>query len=487
MKSEIRVFQTHVEIYPYTKGDWSELEKFYSIFVSRGPRSFYKPFCYFIENKTLYLPKGVNILSLEGILGVQATYVRNPTNFDKMSESYYLKSSPKESQIDAIKFLTSSDRFLGTARYSQFILQCPTSFGKTYCCIASVVRLGVKTAIFTNKGTLVDHWKDEFLRHTNIPSDKIITIQGHSSMEKVISGETDGDVYIITHQSINSAVRIHGRAFVTEFFERSKIGIKVIDEVHEYLASTMKIDCMTNTWKNFYLSGTLARSRYRETKILLSMFSSAASYEPPANGPDVELKLVYIQTYYKSTLPEEFIITMKGKYGFSAHRFIENSIRYDESQAVVYAITSILDTHILEEPDRYPGQILLVTPSKNSVEFFYNVLSKRYGGDVGKIYSNVSSEERADAMGKRVICSTIKSCGTGFNVPNLQTVICGEPHMSHILTKQLKGRLDRYSVPGKDVYFYDLFDTNIPYFEDIQKAHVRVLKNYTKKIDTLFL
>lgn len=486
MKTEIRVFQTHVEVYPYTKGDWPDMEKFYSIFVTRGPRSFYKPFCYFIEGKTLYLPKGVNILSLEVALGVQATYVRTSTKFDKMSKPYCLKSSPKESQIDAIKFLTSSDRFLNTARYSQFVLQCPTSFGKTYCCIASVVRLGVKAAIFTTKETLVDHWRDEFLLHTNIPSDKIVLIQGHASMEKVISGEINGDVYVITHQSINSAVRIHGKAFVTEFFECAGIGVKVIDEVHEYLASTMKIDCITNIWKNFYLSGTLARSRYRETKILLSMFSSAASYEPPANDSSAELKLIYIQTYYKSTLPEEFVITMKGRYGFSAYKFIESSIQHDDSQAILSAIISILDKHIREEPDRYPGQILLVTPSKNSVEFFYRTLLRRYR-DVGKIYSDVSSEERADAMSKRIICSTIKSCGTGFNVPNLQTVICGEPHMSHILTKQLKGRLDRYSVPGKDVYFYDLFDMNIPYFEDIQKAHLRVLKNYAKKIDTIFL
>ena len=68
---DIRVFYTHIEVSNYTKGDDEDLERY----LSKYDRVRHKdiPVCYYIENNTLYLPRGMSIPSLERKFKTRAT------------------------------------------------------------------------------------------------------------------------------------------------------------------------------------------------------------------------------------------------------------------------------------------------------------------------------------------------------------------------------------------------------------------------------
>ena len=103
----------------------------------------------------------------------------------------------------------------------------------------------------------------------------------------------------------------------------------------------------------------------------------------------------------------------------------------------------------------------------------------------GTIFSDNPEEVNLDNQHCDIIISTIKSCGTGFNPPNLQTIICGEPHTSRIMTHQLKGRLDRFK--GNATYFYDLIDKSIPFMDNVESAHQKELEPMCAEVVPIYI
>lgn len=489
MMKEIRVFQTHIEVHPYKKGDWIDLEKFYSTYQQRGTRGFYKPFCYMIERGILYLPKGTKISTLEAGFGVEATYEKaKHSKVQKMNDTYTMRNLPKNvDQSHAIDFIVGRGLYTENTRLTQLVIQSAMSFGKTYVSIASMIALGVKSAVIVYSDTIFQQWAREIIIHTTVPRERIIMVKGVAVMDSILAGDTDGDIFIFMHQTITTGVRLRGRAFVQKVFETAGIGIKFVDEAHKYLGAIFKLDTIVNIERNVYLSGTFTRSRYKEAQIMRAVFSAAAFFgETDVKTEISDRRMVYIKCKYKSALDENYVMAMTGNYGFSAYKFVEFSLKYDPSHSLMRAIKYILDMMILEKPSMYPGKTLIVVASKDAVMFLANVLHNQYGKHrtVGMITSDVKGEDRALNFSREILCSTIESCGEGYNEPMLQTIICAEPHSSVLVTKQLKGRLDRYKGEGA-TYFYDLIDVNIPYMRDIEKKYIKTMSPFVKTIEEI--
>ncbi len=492
MIKEIRVFQTHIEVHPYKKGEWLDLEHFYSTYQRRGSRGFYKPFCYTVERGTLYLPKGTNITTLENGFGVEATYEKfKHSRVQKMSEVYGMRNHPRSNdQSQAIDFISGKGIYSGNKKLAQVVVQSAMSFGKTYVSIASMISIGVKAAVVVYSDTIFQQWSREVLVHTTMPASKIIMVKGVAMMDAILSGEVEGDIYIFMHQTISTGVRLRGRDFVQKVFEAAGIGIKFVDESHKYLAAIVRLDSIVNIERNVYLSGTFTRSRYKEAQIMKAVFSNAAFFGDTVNKTDLkDRKMIYIVCKYKSLLEGRHIMGMTGNYGFSPHKFIDFALKYDPGHRLMSTIKYLLDRMLIEKPELYPGKILIVVALKEAVLYLAETISRMYGRyrTVGMITSDVKGEEeRKLNFSREIICSTIESCGEGYDEVMLQTIICAEPHGSVLITKQLKGRLDRYKGEGS-TFFYDLIDTNIPYLLEMEKKHRKVMTPFVRTIEEIRL
>lgn len=83
-----------------------------------------------------------------------------------------------------------------------------------------------------------------------------------------------------------------------------------------------------------------------------------------------------------------------------------------------------------------------------------------------------------------IICSTIKSCGTGVDIKGLRCIINAEPFSSHITANQLAGRLREYA-PDKDTYFFDLIDIAFPSCENQYKSKLTNLRKKCKEVKVM--
>lgn len=475
----IDVFHTHIEVSPYKKGDFFELEKAMSRWrqVSKKHGK-YEPMTYFIDGDTLYIPKGINIELLENRFGVLATMHREPTPSQKMSRKYDVTLPPRSSiQRRAVDFLTSSGDYASGSGYCQYTLNLETAAGKTYCAINSFTQMGIKTMVIVNREYLASHWKSEIMKFTNIPEDRIM-ILNTENIRRVLEMEVDADVYITLHQSLQSFARSGRWEDINELMSIAGIGLKYYDEAHEFYASTFTIDCFTNVKKTFYLTATLGRSNPQEKRGFLTMLS--ASYKLDDKRDEKDRHITYIAVRYTSELNQKQVWSIKGAHGFSPYRFIDNALYCDPKNALRDTFLSVLDTAL-----NLDGQILVVSPKKDSVKYFADLIQSVVGSakTVGTIFSDNDESVNFENQKCDIISSTIKSCGTGFNPPNLQTIICMEPHMSSITSHQLKGRLDRY--PGDNTYMFMLLDRKIPYMENVFEAHKRNLKGIVRDFEEL--
>lgn len=481
IERRIDVYHTHIEISPYKKGEFFDLEKVLSRWDQISKKfGKYVPVAYFIQDDVLYIPKGINIETLENFFNCKATMNYEPSKFQKMSNEYTVLIPPKnDTQRQSIDFLTSSGKYANSYAYCQYTLNLETSGGKTYCAIHSFTKIGLKTLIIVNREYLASHWKSEIMKFTNIPDERIIQLNSEN-LDRVIEAEIEGDVYIAMHQSIQSYARSNGWEDINEFMNIAGIGVKIYDEAHEFISSIFVIDSHTNVKKTIYLTATYGRSNRQENKLFKIMLSSSCKFDDM--NVEKEKKIHYYPILYSGCIPMKYVMSMKGAHGFSAYKFIDGAIKYDPERRILHALR-----YALSEALDHDGQILIVTPKKESVEFTARFVEKIVDNSrtIGTIYSNNSEEINLQNQNCDIICSTIKSCGTGFNPPNLQTIICGEPHSSRLMTHQLKGRLDRFK--GDDTYFYDLIDTNIPFMSNVKMYHEKELEKFAKEIKEIHL
>ena len=115
------IYNTHMELYPYTKDDYPIIEKdFTSVDKFSGMEV---PCGYMIDDGKLYLPRGAHIAKIERLCGVDANYIMKSDPFEKMNRKHYSISDPRdELQEKSIEFLKEN--------VHQQSLTLRTGFGK---------------------------------------------------------------------------------------------------------------------------------------------------------------------------------------------------------------------------------------------------------------------------------------------------------------------------------------------------------------------
>jgi superfamily II DNA or RNA helicase len=111
-------------------------------------------------------------------------------------------------------------------RNSSGILKLPPGTGKTVISIYAISEKKKKTIIFVNREALLQQWKDEIKKYTNMTDDTIAILSSDKYEE-----DLQKSIIISTVQLLLSLIKRKGNEFI-EKLNKANIGVSFFDEVH---------------------------------------------------------------------------------------------------------------------------------------------------------------------------------------------------------------------------------------------------------------
>lgn len=213
MSNIIKVNHTNIIIPNYNIGDCEDIEKQLSVYDKIYYRMNPIGFHWDEEKLELRVPRGLDISYIE------RKFPNNPIEFSFTPEDYdkvvfTLKAMPRtDIQKKAISFLLGEEDFKYTQKFAQQSLNLDTGDGKTYCVIASLTFLKMKSMIITHSNSIKQQWNDSLLKFTSISEPHICNISGSSVIDKLIKNIESGKtlpykVYLVTHATIRSYAKL---------------------------------------------------------------------------------------------------------------------------------------------------------------------------------------------------------------------------------------------------------------------------------------
>lgn len=466
------VFNTHMELSPYSKGDYPAIEAMYTATDKFTQSEF--PCGYMIEDGKLYLPRGTQVSRIEGMCKVEANFKHPSDPYEEMEKHHYSLFDPRDKlQEESIEFLMEKEHQLG--------LNLGTGRGKTFVCAYASSKLGIRTLIITPNEGLKQQWIQTYFKMFEYRASELINIAGGNIMDGIVNDEIrTGDVYFVNHATLRNYMTDHGGYALHQFFKKLKVGIKIYDESHMEFANILLIDFFSNVDRTWYLTATFDRSDKTESVCFKRAFNSVITFGEMESKATARKHVVYHVVNINSRITPQMRAKVIGYAGMTGASYGRYAFLDDPNQS---AYNTILQ--LLEKVKNVEGKTLIFIPLIEAVDEVVKKLKKDWPDKtVGAYHSKVPSDEKESALKKDIIVTTIKSCGTGRDIPGLRSVICCEPIASKVLAEQLIGRLRPYS-EDKDTYFFDVCDVCIPHINWWWKARYKKIQSLVK--DTIYL
>lgn len=466
--NKIEVYRTHIEIHDYKLGDCMPLEKRYGVwdplFFRLVPFGRY----YNKATKTLYIPRGTPISWLESMFSCEAV-IKSDTDPAENIGQVLLGSPPRnEVQVQAVQFLTSMGKYKNNQYHSMLSLNLNTGKGKTYCSIAAMSMLGLRTIIITSNNDWLAQWKVRILEYTDIKSNEIYYISGTPMLMALFNRDISKyKVILCTHATLHSYANNNGWEAVHDFFRYIKVGLKVFDEAHICFDNMFMIDCFTNTALTYYVTATPIKSDENENKIYRMYFEGCPSID--LFNPDEDPHTHYIALRYNSNPTPIQISQCKNKFGMDRNRYTS----YLSEQPEMYMMLRIiLDMFIYKG-----GKYLIYIGTNEAIKKIYDWIIINYPelrGLVGIYTTLTSSEKKRDELNKPIILSTTKSAGAAVDIEGLtHTVNLAEPFKSQVLARQTLGR-----TRDDNTYYFDLVDNAFYFTKRFYSEKKKVFQKY---------
>lgn len=475
MLSEINgyAFNTRYELHHYDLGDIPKLENEFSIWDDLYHRKIPK-FHYDEDLRILFIPRGYDYLKLEAYIGKPITYKKESNPRKKIT--FPIMSPPRNDvQKESVRFLSGNEEYKRMSGESQQVLSLPTSAGKTYCSIAACSLLNTVSMIIVGTDDLRRQWKNKIIQYTRLPESAVCTISGRPAIDKLMDAKdkrlSKYAFYITTHTTLRSYMTSNGFYSLNQLFVKLGIGVKIIDEAHLQYLNTLMIDYATNVWKTFYLTATFNQSEKHEDALFQRAFNKVFKLRI---APQDRKHVIHIGLLFSTRSSAAEKLSLKGKLGLNKHLYIEYEIR---RQKILEPYQYIIDLFINKM--RLEGKILVISPKKDSCDFFKQVTDEMLPGYSTCVHYSGNKVDDFQPYG--IIFATYSMLGTGNDIAGLRAIINLEPIRSKRNTLQLWGRLRMYA-EDKDTYFVDIADKSIPpalsMFKDRRTLLAELSKQY---------
>lgn len=479
--SKIIVKNSCVVIEDYELGQCTRLENMFRMYNMVTHQHYYIAMYYDNENKRLFLPRGIDIWKVEKLLGTEAVVEKNMYNEFDRYDDIMIKYLPRdEVQKEALRFTLGKDEYRSTATKSQLSVNLNTGKGKTYVSIATASYFGIKSAIITYSRSWLEQWRKCILEYTNITNKEIYLIDGSPSIIALLNKSESAirkiKIFLITHSTIKSYGDAHGWYEISKLFQHLKIGIKIFDEAHLNFENMCMIDFFTNVYKTYYLTATAVRSSEDENRIYQMCFKNVLSIDLFNEEEDPHTE--YIAIKYNSLPTPLDISECKNMYGLDRNKYVGYITKKDTFYMMLTVLIDLLFSKILKNNDK----VLMYIGTNQSIMDVYEFLEYQYPefrGDVG-IFTSIS-DNKQDALNKRIILSTTKSAGAAVDIKNLKaTVVLAEPFKSEVIARQSLGR-----TRDNNTFYFELVDTGFYYCVKYYNAKLPIFNKYATNCQTI--
>lgn len=474
--SKIVVRNSCIMIKDYNLGDCKELEKNFTIFDPTYHRFNILGMYYSVKTSTLYIPRGVDIWKIKKYLHETNYTVENPDHFEETG-IIKMKYKPRDAeQEEALKFMVGIEPYNENLYLPQLSVNLNTGKGKTYCSIAAISFLRIKSIIITGSTTLLSQWKSNIKEYTDLEDQDILFINGSPMMNMILYEKSqkakDAKIFLCTHATIRSFCETYGWNKLQEIFSILGIGMKFFDEAHTNFDNMLMIDFFTNCFKTFYVTATPGRSDYRENKIFQLSIKNVPGIDLFNVEQDPHTDYIAIK-YNSHPSPVDIRICHSHKYGLNRIKYIEYLMRNDNFWMIMRIV---MDMFL-----KCKGRGLFYIGTNEGVLKVYQWILTNYPiliNQVGIYTSLVPHELKMQMKEKKLLLSTTKSAGLGEHIEGLKmTVVVAEPFKSEILTRQTLGR-----TRDKDTIYIELVDLGFKYTRNYYYAKIPILNKYALSV-----
>lgn len=444
--NKIVVYRTHIKIFDYDLRDNTYIENMFSIYDMTYHKRFPKGMIYDSENRILMLPRGMDIGLLEKSFQCEAVVNADIDPCDELSPAM-LKYKPRdEDQIQAIKFMLSMDKYKYNENHTMLSVNLNTGKGKTYCSIAVMCFLSMRSIIITDSIDLLKQWKSCILEYTSISEDEIYLISGSPSIGKLYNRDISKyRIFLCTHSTIQSIGNSQGWNKISELFKYCRIGLKFFDEAHMNFDNMFQIDCYTNTFLTYYLTATPGRSDQAENQIFKYYFKNVPSINLFHEDEDPHTKYAAIR--FNSNPTPLDAKKCKNNYGLNRMAYVDYIVRNEN----FHKLLTILINMALKKP----GKHLFYIGNNESIIYVRDWIYENFPeltGLVGIYTSLTPPDKKRSELDKKIILTTTKSAGQATDIKGLVEVVnLAEPFKSRVLAQQTLGRTRDANTIYKDV------------------------------------
>ena len=459
----------------YILGSCYSLEKNFFVYNPVTHSSDVLGMYYSSKSNILYIPKGLDLDKIKKYLNYPPCVFEKPDPFLDTGK-INMKFKPRdEEQKEALKFMIGLGEYKDNLYQSQLSVNLNTGKGKTYCSIATISALHIKSIVITGSNTLLNQWKSNIKEYTDLKDKDIFFISGSDTMNLVLSGKSnhakEAKIFLCTHGTIRSFCDTYGWGKLSEVFNVLGIGIKFIDEAHTNFNNMLMIDFFTNVFKSYYVTATPARSSWAENKIYQLSIKNIPDIDlfDENNDPHTD----YIAIKYNSHPSAYDINYCKNAYGLDRNKYVG----YITKNEYFYKVMRVVMDMYL----RCKGRGLFYIGTNDGVLKVYKWICTNYPqllGQIGIYTSLLDKEHKLLEKNKKLLLSTTKSAGLGEHIEGLKmTVVVAEPFKSEVITRQTLGR-----TRDNDTLYIELVDLGFRQTRNFYYAKLPVLNKYALSV-----
>lgn len=454
----------------YEMGECRELERNFTVYNPITHSLDILGMYYSVKSSTLYIPRGIDLWYVKRALHLKDHTVEQPDPYEQTG-IIRMKYKPRDhEQEEALKFMVGLDQYSDNLYKPQLSVNLNTGKGKTYCSIATISFMRIKSIVITGSHSLLKQWKANILEYTDLVDSDIFFISGSPSMNMILHEKSNiaknAKIFLCTHATIRSYCDTYGWTNLKEIFNKLGIGMKFIDEAHTNFDNMLMLDFFTNTYKTFYVTATPARSDWSENKIYQLSIKNVPGIDlfDAEKDPHTE----YIAIKYNSRPTAYDIHSCKNAYGLNRMKYI----RYLIKNPIFWKMMHIVMDMYL----KCKGRGLFYIGTNEGIVAVYNWICINYPQMIGLvgIYSSiVSNEQKAIEKNKKLLLSTTKSAGLGEHIEGLKmTVVVAEPFRSEVIARQTLGR-----TRDPDTFYVELVDMG---FKQTRNFYIAKMKCFNK-------
>ena len=288
--------------------------------------------------------------------------------------------------------------------------------GKTILALNILSKLKKKTIIFVQKTFLKNQWIErieEFL-----PDAKVGTIQG-----QIIDIE-DKDIVIAMVQSIS--MKSYPESLFDEF------GFTVFDEVH-HMSSEVFCNCLKkcNTYYSLGLSGTM--NRKDGLTFVFKMYLGEICFKTKEDNGENNVLVKAI----------DYHVLGDDEYN-EVERDFRGNVKYTTLVSKVakyeYRADFILNVMINEIKINPKQQIILLSQTKNLLNYLYKLITSKNVTSVGYYIGGMKEKDLKESESKQIILATFAMAAEALDIKSLTTLVLATPKSDIV---QAVGRIMR--------------------------------------------